>query len=172
MSILLFLLLRMAKLQSWEVSEELWAKVAPLVPVKKRDSSISYTRRSGWWRKPTDPKIVFAAIFFVLRTGIQWKAIPKERFGSSSAIHRHFLAWKGAGFFSALWKHGIAELDELQWISWEWQSADSSSVKAPLATSGESVGPNPTDRGKKWNQKTSQVWREWYPSIHMRNRSK
>ncbi|MDR1985922.1 MAG: transposase [Treponema sp.] len=29
------------------------------------------------------------AIFYVLRTGIQWKALPKD-FGTSSAVHRYF----------------------------------------------------------------------------------
>jgi transposase len=106
---------------------------------------------------------------YVLRTGIQWKAAPKERFGSSSALHRYFLEWRDAGFFSKLWRKGIAELDEMEGVSWEWQSADSSSVKAPLAQ--EAVGPNPTDRGKKLNKKTSQMRREWNPAINLRNRS-
>jgi len=57
---------------------------------------------------------VFAGIVYVLRTGIQWKALPKEQFGSPSAIHRYFLEWKEAGFFSKLWRKGIAELDEMQ----------------------------------------------------------
>ena len=104
----------------------------------------------------------------MLRTGIQWKALPKERYGSSSAVHRYFLAWKKAGFFEKLWKSGIAELDEMEGIAWEWQSADSSSVKAPLAQ--ESVGANPTDRGKKWNQKTHRNRRQWNPSVTSRNR--
>ncbi|SAL06335.1 hypothetical protein AWB78_08016 [Caballeronia calidae] len=34
---------------------------------------------------------VFEAIVYVLRTGCQWKALPKERFGSASAIHERFL---------------------------------------------------------------------------------
>ncbi|WP_373844529.1 transposase [Clostridium sp.] len=27
---------------------------------------------------------ILEAIFYVLRTGIQWKALPKEKFGASS----------------------------------------------------------------------------------------
>ena len=34
---------------------------------------------------------VFEAIVYVLRTSIQWRALPKERFGAPSAIHRYFL---------------------------------------------------------------------------------
>ena len=36
--------------------------------------------------------------------------------------------------------------DELEGIGWEWQSVDGCMIKAPLAR--ESVGHNPTDRGK------------------------
>jgi hypothetical protein len=35
----------------------------------------------------------------------------------------------------------------MEGIAWEWQSLDGAMVKAPLAL--ESVGGNPTDRGKK-----------------------
>jgi len=45
---------------------------------------------------------VFEAIVYVLRTGIQWKALPKAQFGSPSSIHKYFLAWKRAGVFVAL----------------------------------------------------------------------
>jgi hypothetical protein len=45
---------------------------------------------------------------------------------------------------------GLAEYDEMEAIAWNWQSIDGAMHKAPLAT--ECVGPNPTDRGKKWAQ--------------------
>ncbi|ENZ95379.1 transposase [Xanthomonas fragariae LMG 25863] len=42
------------------------------------------------------------AIVYGLRTGCQWKALPKDRFGSASAIHKRFLEWEAAGLFEAL----------------------------------------------------------------------
>lgn len=84
---------------------------------------------------------------YVLRTGCQWKALPKSEFGSASAVHKYFLQWEEAGFFKALWQKGLMEYDEMEGIAWEWQSLDGALVKAPLAQ--ESVGRNPTDRGKK-----------------------
>ena len=30
------------------------------------------------------------------RTGCPWKALPKERFGSASAIHKRFRGWEAA----------------------------------------------------------------------------
>ncbi len=85
-----------------------------------------------------------------IRTGIQWKALPKE-YGAASSVHKYFLEWTEAGFFEEIWKMGLAEYDELEGIGWEWQSADGSMLKAPLAI--EAVGKNPTDRGKKGKQK-------------------
>ena len=86
-------------IQSWEVSDAFWQRVKPLIPQPKRDPKKKYKRKPGAGRKPIDYRIVFSAIVFVLRTGIQWKALPKERFSSSSAIHRYFLEWEDARFF-------------------------------------------------------------------------
>lgn len=138
------------KKRSWEVSDELWAEVGPLVPVRKPIEGKKYQRKFGAGRKPLEPRKVFAAIVYVLRTGCQWKALPKERFGSPSSIHQYFQNWMMQGFFLKLWKQGLLHYDELRGIDWLWQSVDGSLTKAPLAQ--EDVGPNPTDRGKKRQQ--------------------
>lgn len=106
---------------------------------------------------------------YVLRTGCQWQALPKERFGSPSAIYMHFARWQKEGFFLALWQAGLAEYDEMEGIAWEWQSIDGSMTKAPLAR--ETVGNNPTDRGKKRNEAESVSGRSWRPALDRRDRS-
>ncbi len=153
---------------SWEVSDAFWERVRPLIPVRQREAGKDYVRQAGGGRKPKDPRVVFEAIVYVLRTGCQWKALPKERFGSASAIHTHFLAWQQAGVFDALWKAGLAEYDDLEGIAWRWQSIDGAMMKAPLAQ--EAVGPNPTDRGKKWKQAPPAGGRSWGPAIDRRDR--
>ena len=110
---------------------------------------------------------VFSAIVYVLRTGCQWKALPKE-FGSASAVHLHFQQWHRAGFFVALWRLGLAEYDEMEGIAWDWQSVDGAMAKAPLAV--ECVGANPTDRGKKWAQTKFVGRRAWRPAVARRER--
>lgn len=159
----------MPKIQSWEVSDAFWERVSPLIPSKQRSLDRAYQRKPGAGRKSIDPRQVFEGIVYVLRTGIQWKALPKERFGSPSAIHRYFREWDQAGVFLELWKHGLAEYDEMEGIAWEWQSIDGSMTKAPLAQ--EAVGKNPTDRGKKREQAPSSGGRPWRPALARRDRS-
>jgi transposase len=160
----------MAKVQSWEVSDAFWEKVEPLIPAPQRDPSKSYKRKQGGGRKPIPSRRIFEAIIYVLRTGCQWKALPKERFGSPSAIHTHFIHWMQAGFFAQLWQAGLAEYDDMEGIAWHWQSIDGAMVKAPLAR--EAVGRNPTDRGKKRQQASYPGGRPWRPAIDSRNRGK
>ena len=73
---------------------------------------------------------MFEGIVFVLRTGIQWKALPKT-FGASSSVHKYFQEWRKAGFFKALWEHGVALYDEQKGIGWRWQAIDGAKFKAP-----------------------------------------
>ena len=159
----------MSKVYSWEVSDEFWSRVEPLVPFRAaRAKDRKYQRRPGGGRKPLKPRPVFAAIMYVLRTGCQWKALPKS-FGSATAVHRRFQQWRAAGFFRRLWQAGLAEYDDLEGIAWEWQSIDGTQGKAPLAL--EAVGNNLTDRGKKRHQ-TQFVGRgDWRPALAYRQRS-
>jgi len=132
--------------KSWTLSDELWEKVKIYIPEHQRDPGKKYKRKAGGGRKPPDKREILAAILHVLRTGCQWKSIAR-----GSNVHRYFQIWSEAGFFEAIWAAGLYEYDELKGIEWEWQSVDGSMNKAPLAQ--ESVGKNPTDRGKKRKQK-------------------
>lgn len=160
----------MARTKPWEVPDELWAKVKPLIPERKeRDPNRVYKRKAGGGRPPADPRLVFAAIVRVLRTGCQWNSLTKKRDGvASSSVHRHFQQWMEAGVFLEMWRLGLSEYDGLEGINWKWQAVDGSTLKAPLAQ--EAVGPNPTDRGKKWKQNPFVVRREWHPDFVFRER--
>ncbi len=140
----------MARTKTWEISAAFWELVEPLIPTDTRDPHKVYRRKRGGGRIPKySNRLYFSAIVYVLRTGIIWNALPREKFEGlgSSALHQKFQQWAAAGLFEKLWQRGLAEYDELQGISWEWQAADGSNLEAPLAQ--ESVGPNPTDREKK-----------------------
>ena len=122
----------MSRVMSWEVSDTLWELVKPMVPPRALDSHKVYKRKPGGGRKPIQPRKVFAGILYVTRTGCQWKAIPKDLFGSGSTVHSYFKRWSEAGFFLALWVAGLSDYDELKGIDWEWQSTDGAMTKAPL----------------------------------------
>jgi len=130
---------------------------------------IATVRKAGAGRPLKSARQVFEAVTYVLRTGCQWKALPKERFGSASAVHKRFLEWESAGVFEALWKAGLAEYDQMEGIAWRWQSIDGAMFKAPMAQ--EAVGRNPPDRRKKWEQTSPVGGRAWRPVVAHRDRS-
>ena len=114
-----------ARLESWVVSDAFWQRVEPLIPQRApRPARRKFTRKPGGGRKPKAARLVFEAIVYVLRTGCQWKALPAERFGSASAVHKRFLEWAKAGVFLRIWQAGLAEYDEMEGIAWRWQSID------------------------------------------------
>jgi len=127
----------MARTKPWTVSEEFWERVEPLVPPAPSHA------KGGRPRMP-DRK-AFEAMIYILRTGIQWNALPKEM-GASSTVHERFQEWERLGFFERLWEEELAHYDELKGIEWEWQAIDGVMSKAPLGKGA--TGNNPTDRAK------------------------
>ena len=100
-------------------------------------------RRLGRPRK-VDLRNVVEAILYVLSTGCQWKAMPRE-FGSGSAIHEYFQEWVRSGIFAKLWRCALEEYEALKGIDWEWQSLDGAMTKSPLG-------------GEKNRQKPDRSW--------------
>ncbi len=138
----------MVRTRPWEVSDEFWARVEPLVPPQP-------PKPKGGRPRMAD-RAAFGAIVYVLRTGIQWNALPREM-GASSTVHARFQEWREKGLFERLHKAGLTEYDELEGIDWEWQAADGAMGKAPLVPKGDTgggAGPNPTDRGKRGTKRS------------------
>ena len=133
----------MTRTKPWEVSDELWEQVQPLIPPAP-------SHAKGGRRRMEDRK-AFEAIVYVLRTGIQWNALPRER-GASSTVHDRFQEWERAGFFKALWQAGLSDYDDLVGIQWEWQAVDGVLTKAPFGHAA--TGANPTDRGKQGTKRS------------------
>ena len=50
----------MGKTKAWEVTDEFWSRVEPLIPVRQRIADQTYARKSGGGRKPKDPRLVMA----------------------------------------------------------------------------------------------------------------
>src|SRR5450631_1902201 len=65
-----------------DLSDAEWALVAPMIPPARR----------GGRRRSVDVREVLNAIFYVLSTGCQWKAMPKDLPPKSTA-HCYFMLW-------------------------------------------------------------------------------
>lgn len=103
--------------------DDLWAELQPLLPPEKALGTPG--------RPPVPYRKVLDGILYVLRTGAQWKSVPKE-FGSGSTCHKRFQEWERRGVFEKLWQKLLARYDDLRGIQWQFQSLDSVTVKAPL----------------------------------------
>jgi transposase len=67
-----------------KISDELWNEIKSIFPKEKPLKTVG--RRIVPYRKVID------GIIYVLRTGCQWKMLPKE-YGSCSTCHRRFQQW-------------------------------------------------------------------------------
>lgn len=148
----------MAQIKSSEVADALRARVDLLIPVRQRLPGRKYKYRLGGGQKPMARRRVFSAIVYDLRTGCQWKGLPKV-WGSASAIHDHFQQSSRAGFILAPWRSGPAEYDDMEGTARDWQSADGAMGKALLVV--ECVGANPRIGEKRLRQ-------AWHPTIASR----
>ena len=131
----------------FRISQELWAKVEPLLPPRVN------THRFGGGRPPAPARRCLEGIFFVLRTGCQWKALDATGICPGSTAHDRFQQWTRAGFFHRLWQAALTDYDELKGLDWSWLSADGCQTKAPLA--GEKKRPQPDRPGQARNQAQS-----------------
>ncbi len=127
--------------ESYQISDELWAKIQPLLPQHVN------THRFGGGRPRADDRKCMNAIWFVLRTGCQWDALDATGICPSSTAHDRFQEWVKAGVFHQLWKAGLLEYNQTKGLDWAWQSMDGAMTKAPLG--GEKMRTEPHGSGEK-----------------------
>lgn len=134
----------------WELSDAVWERAQPLLPPAR-----TYPKGG---RPPRSDRQMLGAMLYVLRTGIQWNALPRA-IGASTTVYDRFRAWERDGFFTRLWQVGLAEFDELVGIDWAWLSVDGAMTKAPFGVAAtaaaEGIGHNPTDRGKHGTKRST-----------------
>lgn len=130
------------KVDYFRMPRPLWRKLKKYLPKRRRRKSAKGGRPRASERAVAD------AIWYVLWTGCQWKALHRDWFGvSSSVVHERFQRWRIMGIFEKLMRR-MAEHYAIErgGVGWKWQAMDSKHSPAPLG--GEKVGKNPTDRGK------------------------
>lgn len=118
------------------VNDDLWAVLEPILPEHIN------THRFGGGRPRVPDRKCADGIFYVLRTGCQWKALDQTELCSGSTAHTRYQEWVKAGVFLKLWQVGVERFDELKGIDWEWQSMDGAMTKAPLGGGKNRAKPN------------------------------
>src|SRR3954447_24172252 len=73
-------------LYSTDLSDAAWRLIARLLPAA----------RAGGRPRTTDLRAVLNAIFYMLRTGCQWRLLPRE-FPPWGTVYHYFRHWKNAG---------------------------------------------------------------------------
>jgi transposase len=110
--------------QPWEVPDELWVRLEPLIPKKPRRF-----RYPG--RRPLDDRCVLSGILFVLCTGVGWERLPKELgCGSGMTCWRRLRDWQDAGVWKRLHALLLAELQAAGAIDWSRAVVDASYIQA------------------------------------------
>ena len=127
-----------ASMADWEVTDELWARIRPLLPVVQR-------RRRHPGRRRLDDRACLNGVLFVLVTGMRWDRLPVQLgYGSGVTCWRRLRAWTQAGVWDRLHELLLAELHGLGRIDWSRAAADASHIRAKRGD--DAIGPSPVDR--------------------------
>ena len=105
----------------FDLSDEEWAVIEPLLPKKGRGPA----RR--------DDRTVLNGILYILRTGAPWRDLP-ERYGPHTTVYNRYVRWGERGIWRGIFEALAVECeDALIFI-------DSSIVKAHRAAGGAKGG--------------------------------
>jgi transposase len=108
----------------FRIPDEMWERIEPLIPEHVN------THPFGGGRPRVPDRQVLDGVFFVLRTGCQWRALDATGIVNGATAHRRFQEWEQAGFFEALWEQALRDYEEDVGIDWSWLSIDGSMGKA------------------------------------------
>lgn len=125
--------------QEFEISDAVWVRMEPLLPVREKKA-----HPLGCHRPRVPDRKVLNSIFYLLRTGGQWKSLDhldSARYAKGSTAHARFQEWLADGFFARLWEASLLDYDELKGLDFEWMALDGALTKAPLG--GEKKRPQP-----------------------------
>jgi len=153
--------------QEFVISDALWERIAPLLPVRQKK-----VHPLGCHRPRIPDRQVLSGIFFVLRTGCQWKALDQTSRCKGSVAHSRFVEWQEAGFFARLWAEAIFdgreaalhEYDALKGLDWNWLALDGAMTKAPLGGGKNRTQSNGPRQGRREAKSADRSL--WHPRGH------
>lgn len=75
---------------SSDMSDAEYAQISGLLPPRKRRG-----------RKPTDPRSILNALFYLIRSGCPWRYLPKD-FPHFTTVQNRFYAWRDSGLWAQI----------------------------------------------------------------------
>jgi transposase len=106
-----------------QLSDELWAIIAPLLPRER------VKPRGG--RPRVSDRATLSGILFVLRSGMPWSMLPRELgCGSGVTCWRRLRDWQTAGVWHRLHRVLLDRLGAAARIDWSRAALDSATVPA------------------------------------------
>jgi len=91
--------------EPWRVSDGLWERVRPVLPVVERRFRYPGRRR-------IEDRVCLEGILFVLFSGLPWEAVPRELGVSGVTCWRRLVEWQRAGVWERLLVSLQAELEQ------------------------------------------------------------
>ncbi len=105
----------------FDLSDEEWAIIEPLLPLNKRGP------------KRVDDRRVLNGIFHILRTGAPWRDLP-EHYGSRTTVYNRYARWARPGVWRGIFE-ALAKTNEDSLLF-----IDASIVKTHRAATGAKGG--------------------------------
>ena len=107
------------------MSDEEWAFFAPFV--------IERGPKRG--RPPKNHRLVLDGVFWIVRTGAQWRDLP-DHFGNWSSVYRQFRRWT----LNGLWDFLLEALNDTDDVAASLQMIDSTIIRAHHCAAGAKGG--------------------------------
>lgn len=126
-----------------------------LLPEKQVEIALAIVHDIGYYKATGRPPIaaenVLQALCYLVKTGVQWKALPRC-FGAASTIHAAFQRLLELGFFENFFLEGLELYDKQIGLDLKRKIGDCAHIKSPLGK--DSVGPSPVDRRKQGTKRS------------------
>ena len=106
-------------MRRYEISDENWERISPLLPGKKSDPG----------RTAEDNRRFINAVLWIARSGAAWRDLP-ERYGRWGTVFQRFNRWSQKGVWQKVF-------ETMQDPDLEWLMIDSTIVRAHQQAAGQ-----------------------------------